>query len=168
MHAYTIGVGRRLATLNFVVVADRAQEDPARSERSQKLPEGSPEVVVGEQMRGQRAESPELPEARSGFRCRTPHPESVRPGAETEPALPRSGRRARRLAAPCSHPNFEDQMVIGRQVVIELLGPAVLLAQDWGSVSSGVVPPVKVTCGLRTRSRQRRKDSRACFRLNIT
>src|SRR5260370_25886303 len=51
MLAYTIGVDRRLATLNIVVVADRAQEDPARAERSQKLPEGCAEVVVGEQMR---------------------------------------------------------------------------------------------------------------------
>ena len=57
MHAYTIGVGRRLATLNFVVVADRAQEDPARTERSQKLPEGGAEVVVGEQMRHRIIES---------------------------------------------------------------------------------------------------------------
>src|SRR5438105_15887517 len=57
MHAYTIGVSRRLATLSFVVVADRAQEDPARAERSQKLPEGGAEVVVGEQMRHRIVES---------------------------------------------------------------------------------------------------------------
>ena len=68
-------------------------------------------------------------------------------------------------------PILEDQMVVGSQVVVEL--PAVVaherlaLRQEGASVSTGVVPPVKVTCGLRTRSRQRRKDSRAYFRLNM-
>src|SRR5437762_3273588 len=57
MLTYTIGVGRRLATLNLVVVADRAQEHPARAERSQKLPEGRAEIVVGEQMRHRIVES---------------------------------------------------------------------------------------------------------------
>src|SRR5438034_11475164 len=51
MLACTIGVGRRLATLTFVVVADRAQEHPAWAEHSEKLAEGTPEVIVGEQMR---------------------------------------------------------------------------------------------------------------------
>src|SRR5258707_12247567 len=57
MLAYTVGVGRRLATLDLVVVADRAQADPARAEGSQKLPEGGAEVVVGEQMRHRIVES---------------------------------------------------------------------------------------------------------------
>ena len=81
--------------------------------------------------------------------------------ADERVALPRHARV----------PIFEDQMVVGSQVVIEL--PAVVahdwlaLRQEWASVSTGVVPPVKATCGLRTRSRQRRKDSRAYFRLNM-
>src|SRR2546425_8737462 len=51
MLACTIGVGYGLATLNLVVVADRAQEHPAWAEHSEKLPEGTPEVIVGEKMR---------------------------------------------------------------------------------------------------------------------
>jgi len=218
MLAYTIGVGRRLATLNFVVVADRAQEDPARAEGSQKLPEGRAEVVVGEQMRQRIVESqyhvkrsnntgPDL--AHVSHRGINKEPPGVclplqagdgsgREVARNKPKAPSCERQglssdaARRIQNPCVQglrlrqfrfdqaservalprhariPIFEDQMVVGSQVVIELLGLPVLLRQDWASVSTGVVPPVKVTCGLRTRSRQRRKDSRACFRLNIT
>src|SRR5256885_16794289 len=51
MLACTIGVGRGLATLNLVVVADRAQEHPAWAKHAEKLPEGTSEVIVGEQMR---------------------------------------------------------------------------------------------------------------------
>src|SRR5438128_10669529 len=51
MHSCTIGVGRGLAPLNPVVVAERAQEHPAWAKHAEKLPEGTSEVIVGEQMR---------------------------------------------------------------------------------------------------------------------
>ena len=221
MLAYTVGVGRRFATLNCVVVADRAQDDPAWAERAQKLPEGRAEIVVGEQMRQRIVERqyhvkrsrdtrPDLAHVSHGDidqespgrrlsleagDCRGREvagnqpkaPSCERQGLSSDAARriknPRAeglGRRQFRLdqaherVALLRHarvPIFEYQMVVGSQVVVEL--PAVVaherlaLRQEGASVSTGVVPPVKVTCGLRTRSRQRRKDSRAYFRLNM-